>query len=53
MNKGHYGHPGGILHSAIHVALTPLVYLVIAPLRSCSCSASLEPSSCSTIMSIG
>ena len=31
MNKGHYGHPGGILHSAIHVALTPLVYLVIAP----------------------
>ena len=31
MNKGNYGHPGGILHSAIHVALTPLVYLVIAP----------------------
>ena len=31
LNKGHYGHPGGILHSAIHVALTPLVYLVIAP----------------------
>jgi hypothetical protein len=31
MNKGRYGHPGGILHSAIHVALTPLVYLVIAP----------------------
>ena len=31
MNKGHYGHPGGMLHSAIHVALTPLVYLVIAP----------------------
>src|SRR5207344_1102140 len=30
-NKGTYGHPGGILHSAIHVALTPLVYLVIAP----------------------
>lgn len=30
-NKGRYGHPGGILHSAIHVALTPLVYLVIAP----------------------
>jgi hypothetical protein len=24
VNKGHYGHPGGMLHSAIHVALTPL-----------------------------
>lgn len=31
MNKGTYGHPGGILHSGIHVALTPLVYLVLAP----------------------
>jgi hypothetical protein len=31
LNKGTYGHPGGIIHSAIHVALTPLVYLVIAP----------------------
>jgi Protein of unknown function (DUF3307) len=31
LNKGTYGHPGGIEHSAIHVALTPLVYLVIAP----------------------
>jgi hypothetical protein len=31
LNKRTYGHPGGILHSAIHVALTPLVYLVIAP----------------------
>jgi hypothetical protein len=30
-NKGIYGHPGGFLHSAIHVALTPLVYLVLAP----------------------
>jgi hypothetical protein len=30
-NKGTYGHPGGLLHSFIHVALTPLVYLVIAP----------------------
>lgn len=30
-NKGKYGHPGGLLHSFIHVALTPLVYLVIAP----------------------
>lgn len=31
LNKGMYGHPGGLLHSAIHVALTPLVYLVLAP----------------------
>ncbi len=31
LNKGHYGHPGGLLHSAIHVALTPFVYLVLAP----------------------
>ena len=31
LNKGTYGHPGGILHSAIHVALTPLVYLVLVP----------------------
>ena len=32
LNKGTYGHPGGLLHSGIHVALTPLVYLVIAPM---------------------
>lgn len=31
MNKGIYGHPGGLLHSVIHIALTPLVYLVLAP----------------------
>jgi hypothetical protein len=31
LNKRTYGHPGGFLHSAIHVALTPLVYLVLAP----------------------
>jgi len=30
-NKGIYGHPGGLLHAGIHTALTPLVYLVIAP----------------------
>jgi hypothetical protein len=30
-NKGIYAHPGGFLHAGIHVALTPLVYLVIAP----------------------
>jgi hypothetical protein len=31
MNKGTYGHPGGLIHAGIHVALTPLVYLVLAP----------------------
>jgi hypothetical protein len=30
-NKGKYGHPGGIVHAGIHTALTPLVYLVLAP----------------------
>ena len=30
-NKGTYGHPGGFLHAGIHVELTPLSYLVIAP----------------------
>src|SRR4030065_2452514 len=31
LNKGKYGHPGGIMHAGIHVALTPLVYLVLLP----------------------
>jgi hypothetical protein len=31
LNKGTYGHAGGLLHSATHVALTPLVYFVLAP----------------------
>ncbi len=31
LNKGVYGHPGGFVHAGIHVALTPLVYLVLAP----------------------
>ncbi len=31
LNKGQYGHPGGLLHAFIHVALTPLVYLVLVP----------------------
>lgn len=31
MNKGRYLHPGGLLHAAIHVAMTPPVMLVIAP----------------------
>jgi Protein of unknown function (DUF3307) len=30
-NKGVYGHPGGLLHAGTHVALTPIVYLLIAP----------------------
>ena len=31
LNKGKYGHPGGFIHAGIHVALTPLVYLVLLP----------------------
>jgi hypothetical protein len=31
LNKGKYGHPGGIIHAGIHTALTPLVYLVLLP----------------------
>ena len=31
LNKGKYGHPGGIIHAGIHTALTPLVYLVLVP----------------------
>ena len=31
LNKGTYGHPGGFIHAGIHVALTPLVYLVLVP----------------------
>jgi hypothetical protein len=31
LNKGIYGHPGGLVHAAIHIALTPLVYLLLAP----------------------
>ena len=31
LNKGKYGHPGGILHAGIHTALTPLVYLILVP----------------------
>ncbi|MET0380629.1 MAG: DUF3307 domain-containing protein [Methyloceanibacter sp.] len=31
LNKGTYGHPGGLLHAAIHMALTPFVYLVLLP----------------------
>jgi hypothetical protein len=31
LNKGRYGHPGGLIHAGIHTALTPLVYLVLLP----------------------
>ena len=31
LNKGTYGHPGGLVHAGIHVALTPLVYLQLVP----------------------
>lgn len=30
-NKGTYGHPGGIVHSAIHACATALAFLVITP----------------------
>ncbi len=31
VNKGTYGHPGGILHSAIHAIATTLAFLVLTP----------------------
>lgn len=30
-NKGTYGHPGGIVHSAIHAIATTIAFLVITP----------------------
>ena len=30
-NKGRYGHPGGLLHAAVHVALTAPVLLILPP----------------------
>ena len=30
-NKGTYGHPGGILHSGLHVVGTALILLVVMP----------------------
>ncbi len=30
-NKGTYGHPGGLIHAGLHVALTPAVFLVLPP----------------------
>ncbi|MCH8239937.1 MAG: DUF3307 domain-containing protein [Proteobacteria bacterium] len=31
LNKGSYGHPGGILHASIHGLLTLPVFLILAP----------------------
>ena len=31
LNKGVYGHPGGILHAGIHALATTVVFLVITP----------------------
>ncbi len=31
INKGTYGHPGGILHSGIHAVATTLAFLVLTP----------------------
>jgi hypothetical protein len=31
LNKGKYGHPGGLLHSALHAVLTIPVFLVLPP----------------------
>ena len=31
LNKGIYGHPGGILHAGIHAMMTVPVFLVLAP----------------------
>jgi len=53
LHKGIYCHPGGLLHSAIHVALTPLVYLVLAPASCCSSPASPSANSWFTITSTG
>ncbi len=30
-NKGTYGHPGGLLHCAIHLVLTAPVFLIVVP----------------------
>ena len=31
VNKGTYGHPGGILHAGVHVVGTALLFLVVTP----------------------
>lgn len=30
-NKGRYGHPGGIIHSGLHVVGTAAIFLVVTP----------------------
>lgn len=30
-NKGIYGHPGGLIHAGLHIALTPAVFIVLPP----------------------
>ena len=30
-NKGRYGHPGGLIHAGIHVALTPPLFWIFPP----------------------
>jgi hypothetical protein len=30
-NKGKYGHPGGIIHSAIHMVATATIFLAVTP----------------------
>lgn len=31
LNKGRYGHPGGLLHAGLHMALTMPVFVLIPP----------------------
>jgi hypothetical protein len=31
LNKGTYGHPGGIIHSGIHALATAMIFLVVTP----------------------
>lgn len=31
LNKGTYGHPGGLIHSGLHAILTLPVFLILAP----------------------
>lgn len=31
LNKGTYGHPGGIIHAALHALGTAAIFLVVAP----------------------
>lgn len=30
-NKGKYGHPGGLVHGALHIALTAPVFIILPP----------------------